>query len=130
MNFDPSEDGAWLSAVSCHSRTHYPPAPSPPPSRLSATLEAVQRYSPRQATPTTTPTNPLEELPYSLLDAATGGFDQLPYKEGGHKLGGGGFGEVFWCEGVRVGRLVGMGALAVKLLHNKVHVYCNSGISY
>ena len=40
----------------------------------------------------------LTEVAYSVLDSATLHFDPRPYRDGGHKLGSGGFGEVFHCE--------------------------------
>lgn len=40
----------------------------------------------------------LTELTYSTLDNASGHFDQRSYRDGGHKLGSGGFGEVFYCK--------------------------------
>ena len=39
----------------------------------------------------------LEEVKYEVLKDATGQFDSTPYREGGHKVGEGGFGEVFQC---------------------------------
>ena len=48
---------------------------------------------------------------------ATGQFDKTPYKEGGHKVGEGGFGEVFQCSLVlRTGPV----HAAVKVLLNQV----------
>ena len=40
----------------------------------------------------------LTEVAYSVLDGATLHFDPRPFQDGGHKLGSGGFGEVFHCE--------------------------------
>lgn len=41
----------------------------------------------------------LVHLPYRVLQDATEQFDQTPYdSKGGHKLGEGGFGEVFYCR--------------------------------
>ncbi len=37
-------------------------------------------------------------MPYTTLYEGTDHFSKLPYKEGGYKLGEGGFGEVFWCR--------------------------------
>ncbi len=59
----------------------------------------------------------LEEVKYEVLMAATAGFDRTPYKEGGHKVGEGGFGEVFQCSLVLQGGPV---HAAVKVLLNKV----------
>lgn len=36
-------------------------------------------------------------VPYKTLLEVTGGFSQVHYEEGGHKLGEGGSGEVFHC---------------------------------
>lgn len=44
------------------------------------------------------PVSNLTEVSYQILEDACGHFDQTPYKEGGHKLGSGGFGEVFYCH--------------------------------
>ena len=59
----------------------------------------------------------LEEVKYEVLEEATAGFDRTPYKEGGHKVGEGGFGEVFQCSLVLQGGPV---HAAVKVLLNKV----------
>ena len=68
----------------------------------------------------------LEEVKYEVLMEATAGFDRTPYKEGGHKVGEGGFGEVFQCSLVLQGGPV---HAAVKVLLNKVrrwlHMYVN-----
>ena len=40
----------------------------------------------------------LTEIPYAVLDNASAHFDQTLFKDGGHKLGSGGFGEVFYCK--------------------------------
>jgi len=82
------------------------------------------------ATPPVLPLPPppahLEEVKYNLLEEATGNFDRTPYKDGGHKIGEGGFGEVFQCWlTLRSGRV----HAAVKILLNNVslcvHVYCS-----
>ena len=72
--------------------------------------------TPPRATPTET-AGPVE-IPYQVLEEASGNFNQLPYKEGGHKLGEGGFGEVFHCL-LRLGGGAPVEA-AVKVLSNKV----------
>lgn len=59
----------------------------------------------------------LEEVRYEVLMEATAGFDRTPYKEGGHKVGEGGFGEVFQCSLVLQRGPV---HAAVKVLLNKV----------
>ena len=59
----------------------------------------------------------LEEVKYKVLMEATAGFNRTPYKEGGHKVGEGGFGEVFQCSLVLQGGPV---HAAVKVLLNKV----------
>lgn len=56
------------------------------------------------------------DVPYATLYEGTNHFSELPYKEGGHKLGEGGFGEVFWCRMTVGGR---EREVAVKIL-NKV----------
>lgn len=76
---------------------------SPPPS-----------YASLEAPPT--PAG-LEEVKYEVLMTATGQFDRTPYKEGGHKVGEGGFGEVFQCSLVLQNGPVNV---AVKVLHNQV----------
>lgn len=59
----------------------------------------------------------LEEVKYEVLVEATEQFDRTPYKEGGHKVGEGGFGEVFQCSLVlRNGPVTA----AVKVLLNQV----------
>ena len=40
----------------------------------------------------------LTELPYAVLDRACEHFNQTLFRDGGHKLGSGGFGEVFHCK--------------------------------
>lgn len=59
----------------------------------------------------------LEEVKYEVLMTATSQFDRTPYKEGGHKVGEGGFGEVFQCSLVLQNGPVNV---AVKVLHNQV----------
>lgn len=59
----------------------------------------------------------LEEVRYEELVEATDHFDNTPYKEGGHKVGEGGFGEVFQCHLMLQNGLV---HVAVKVLLNKV----------
>ena len=64
----------------------------------------------------------LEEVRYEVLLEATWHFDQTPYKEGGHKVGEGGFGEVFQCS-LMLSR--GRVHVAVKALLNQVlWVWC------
>lgn len=59
----------------------------------------------------------LEEVRYEVLLEATRQFDKTPYKEGGHKVGEGGFGEVFQCSLLlQKGRV----HAAVKVLLNQV----------
>ena len=43
------------------------------------------------------PTSDLIEVAYGVLKEACGDFAELAYRDGGHKLGSGGFGEVFHC---------------------------------
>lgn len=63
------------------------------------------------------PPDNLEEVKYDVLMEATENFDPTPYKEGGRKVGEGGFGEVFQCLLVlRSGPV----HAAVKVLLNKV----------
>ena len=59
----------------------------------------------------------LSEVAYSLLERATGHFEQRSYRDGGHKLGSGGFGEVFYCKLEMRGRET---EVAVKALLTKV----------
>lgn len=77
--------------------------------------------APETTPPETTPPKEPVEVPYEVLSEATAHFSQLPYKEGGHKLGEGGFGEVFWCR-VQVGG--GEVEAAVKVLREKVSQAC------
>ena len=90
------------TSTACH-RDENTPSRSPPPSYVS--LEAPP-----------TPAG-LEEIKYEVLMTATGQFDRTPYKEGGHKVGEGGFGEVFQCSLVLQN---GPMNVAVKVLHNQV----------
>ena len=68
---------------------------------------------------------PLTSLPglvgieYKVLLEATGHFDKTPLDSGGHKLGEGGFGEVFHCKLDISGERI---EVAVKVLRNKVSV--------
>ena len=59
----------------------------------------------------------LTEIPYSTLDSASEHFDQRSFRDGGHKLGSGGFGEVFYCKLEIRGRET---EVAVKALLSKV----------
>ena len=94
-----------------------------PESRFSPSERS--RFSPSERSDTTLfsldslPVSDLTELPYPLLEEASGHFDQRPYKEGGHKLGCGGFGEVFHC---RLHLLGSLKEVAVKALLSKVGV--------
>lgn len=82
----------------------------------SATL-STSRYSSISSSSIEVPLG-LEEVDYEILLEATGQFDQTPYKEGGHKVGEGGFGEVFQCSlMLQKGRV----HAAVKVLLNQVH---------
>lgn len=73
-------------------------------------------YSSLEAPPT--PAG-LEEVKYEVLMEATRLFDKTPYKDGGHKVGEGGFGEVFQCSLVlQNGTTVNA---AVKVLLNQVY---------
>ena len=70
--------------------------------QLPLTQSSSQEVStPSEATPTLfePPPTPagLEEVRYEVLVGATSRFDRTPYKDGGHKVGEGGFGEVFQC---------------------------------
>ena len=65
------------------------------PSRKKIPCQDTPTFSPFEAPPT--PAG-LEEVKYEVLLDATGQFDRAPYKEGGHKIGEGGFGEVFQCS--------------------------------
>ena len=56
-------------------------------------------------------------VPYQLLSQATNGFAALPVKEGGCKVGEGGFGAVFRCRVPVLGREV---EVAVKVLLSEV----------
>ena len=58
----------------------------------------------------------LAEVPYAVLEEACGHFDLVPYSDGGHRLGSGGFGEVFHCRL----QLQGEREVAVKALLTKV----------
>ena len=68
-------------------------------------------------------------VPYLRLHAATAGFSHAPYAHGGHKLGEGGSGEVFYCN---ISLVDGQGPqeIAVKLLRRtedpKVHAFYSS----
>ena len=62
----------------------------------------------------------LVKVEYKRLMSATSNFNQLSYKEGGNKLGEGGFGEVFHCRLSLGGRSL---EIAVKVLSNKVSSY-------
>lgn len=59
----------------------------------------------------------LEEVKYEVLVEATDQFDDTLYKEGGHKVGEGGFGEVFHCSLILQNGPV---HAAVKVLFNQV----------
>ena len=68
----------------------------------------------------------LTEVTYSVLDSASGHFEQRSYRDGGHKLGSGGFGEVFYCKLEIGGRET---EVAVKALLTKVTtVWCQSDV--
>ncbi len=56
-------------------------------------------------------------MSYASVLEATGGLDETPHSEGGHKLGEGGFGEVFYCRLVIRGEEI---ATAVKVLRKRV----------
>ena len=86
------------------------------PGSMLCSIADVPETTPPRATPTET-AGPVQ-IPYHVLEEASGNFDQLPYKEGGHKLGEGGFGEVFHCL-LRLGGGAPVEA-AVKVLSNKV----------
>ncbi len=59
----------------------------------------------------------LTEVAYAVLESASDHFDQRSLREGGHKLGSGGFGEVFYCKLEIKGRET---EVAVKALLTKV----------
>ncbi len=60
-------------------------------------------------------------MSYSHVLEATGGLDETPHSEGGHKLGEGGFGEVFYCRLTIRGETT---EAAVKVLRKRVsHTY-------
>ena len=65
----------------------------------------------------------LTEVTYSVLDSASGHFEQKLYRDGGHKLGSGGFGEVFYCK-LEIGGTET--EVAVKALLTKVPLYVMS----
>ncbi len=58
-------------------------------------------------------------MPYSRILEATGGLDVTPHSSGGHKLGEGGFGEVFYCRLMIGGQEK---EAAVKVFRKMVHV--------
>lgn len=57
-------------------------------------------------------------VPYKTLLEVTGGFSQVQYEEGGHKLGEGGSGEVFHCT-ISSGESQQGVEVAVKVLGNR-----------
>ena len=85
--------------------------------------------TPPSGPPDTTPTKPVATPPdvlpglphvsYKVLLETTGGLDETPYSSGGHKLGEGGFGEVFYCQLVIREEKV---EAAVKVLRKRVSV--------
>lgn len=62
-------------------------------------------------------TSDLTEVSYAQLEEACGHFDDVLYREGGHKLGSGGFGEVYHCHLTLAGSAK---EVAVKALISKV----------
>ena len=61
----------------------------------------------------------LVEVPYQVLEEASNHFDQVLYKDGGHMLGSGGFGEVFHCQ-VKLPGFTEEKEVAIKALLTKV----------
>lgn len=144
---DPEHSGEWMPAKSCFDRPHHPPSPPPPlspppsiqhplptsppspslPPSSSSPPSLPSLSSPSSLPPSSTPSSSLPsfstppqgpaEIAYSSLRKGTNSFSQLPYKEGGHKLGEGGFGEVFYCRTVVHERAV---ETAVKVLNSMV----------
>ena len=93
-------------------------APTSNATPLSSSTPSADAMPPDMSLPP--PPAHLEEVKYDLLAGATGNFDRTPYKDGGHKVGEGGFGEVFQCWlTLRSGRV----HAAVKILLNKVRLY-------
>ena len=69
--------------------------------------------------PLVTPTGEFPmNVPYKTLLEVTGEFSQVPYEEGGHKLGEGGSGEVFHCT-ISTGQEEHGLEVAVKVLGNR-----------
>ena len=134
---DPEQSGEWMPAKSCFDRPHHPPSPPPPsiqhplptsppspslppsssPPSSSSLPSLPSLSSPSSPPPSSTPPQGPAEIAYSSLQKGTNSFSQLPYKEGGHKLGEGGFGEVFYCRTVVHERAV---ETAVKVLNSMV----------
>lgn len=61
----------------------------------------------------------LAEVPYQVLEEASDHFDHVLYKDGGHMLGCGGFGEVFYCQ-VKLPGFTEEREVAIKALLTKV----------
>ena len=59
----------------------------------------------------------MEEIPYSVVVDATGNFSDEEWGEGGHKVGKGGFGQVYCC---RLKLADKERVVAVKVLSKKV----------
>ncbi|XP_064390242.1 interleukin-1 receptor-associated kinase 4-like isoform X2 [Halichondria panicea] len=88
---------SWKGAKSCHQRAGYPATIAPP---LHAKQEATKRYKLKSCTPSSDDTTAtgLPHVSYTQILEATGGLDETPHSSGGHKLGEGGFGEVFYSR--------------------------------
>ena len=88
------------------------------PDSLATRPLSCSRYNSTSSSSTIEVPAGLEEVGYGVLLEATRQFDQTPYREGGHKVGEGGFGEVFQCSLVlQKGRI----HAAVKVLLNQVN---------
>ena len=103
--------------------------PTPPTSDKTTPIEASGRpsASPVSFSISVTPSDHIEVVSFSVLVEATRNFDRTPYKDGGHKVGEGGFGEVFQCLlPLRNGTV----HAAVKVLLNKVRNGASSLLLY
>lgn len=83
------------------------PSPSPAPTAPPISLE------PR----------PTRLVSYDDVLKATGEFNETSFEDGGHKLGQGGFGQVFYCK-MDLGE--GMQEIAVKVFSDKVFNYIDN----
>ena len=83
------------------------PSPSPAPTAPPISLES----------------RPTRLVPYDDVLKATCEFNETSFEDGGHKLGQGGFGQVFYCK-MDLGE--GMQEIAVKVFSDKVFNYIDN----